>query len=164
MTKRRVLFMLSLVLVTWVGAIHAEEMKIQDYKFTWYVGKVGAVAVEIEKTQLHLLVLLKSPGGRLASLRMRPAQTGAVAEVLLKTGEYKTRLMAMKEKDYKEVVPAGDYRVTFTKAGRDFEVKIDEPKAFSPSVLLFADQAPKVGEYLMNAEKMAELVDRKIRP
>lgn len=162
--RRGALSVFVLVLAAWAGASHAEEMKIQDYTFTWYVAKVGGIAIEIEKTRAHLLVLVKSPGGRLASLRMKPSQTRAVGEVLLTTGKYHEQLMAMKEREYKETVPAGDFRVTFTKTGADFEVKIDQPKAVSASVLLFADQAPKVGEYLMRAEAMAALVDSKINP
>ncbi|MBW1819582.1 MAG: hypothetical protein JRJ60_20770 [Deltaproteobacteria bacterium] len=164
MMKKIVFSAVLLAIVAWSGAAAAEEMRIQDYVFTWHVAKVGSVSIRVEKTQEHLWIIVGSPGGKIASVALTPSQAKVIGEILVQTQDYYDRLMKNKRKEVKEVVPAGDYRVTFSKEGRDFEVKIDRPKAFSSAVLLFENQAPEVGEWLLKSEAMAELTNRKVNP
>ena len=53
----------------------------------------------------------------------------------------------------------------FLTKGKDFEVRVRESKTFTfTSVLFSKDEAIKMAGHLMDAEKMAALVEKRIRP
>lgn len=63
------------------------------------------------------------------------------------------------------MVPVGDYKVAFfSSKSRAFQVSLTTSKVFGSAVLKGKDQALKIGEYLINAEKMVALVNESITP
>jgi len=144
---------------------NAQEYTIGDYDFVWRVAKVGDVKIEIKKTPGGVSVNLISPGGKLARLSLPPSQTKAIGEVLAKTDEYYNSQKKSGDMKAKDVVPVGDYKVTFSSSrSRAFQVSLAAAKVFGSAVLMDKDQALKVGEYLINAEKMVALVNERVTP
>jgi hypothetical protein len=110
-------------------------------------------------------VNLISPGGKLARLSIPPSQTKAIGEALSKSDDYYNKQNKSDEMKAEDVVSVGDYKVTFSTSKRGaFQVSLAAAKAFGSAVLMGKDQALKVGEYLMNADKMVALVNDRIRP
>ena len=108
---------------------------------------------------------LISPGGKLARLSIPPSQTKAIGEVLLKTEEYYNKQEKSGEMKAKDVVSTGDYKVSFSSSkSRAFQVSLAASKVLGSAVLMGKDQASKVGEYLINAEKMVALVNERVTP
>ena len=88
-----------------------------------------------------------------------------IGEVLAKTGDYYNRQQKSEDRESEDAVRSGEYRLTSSSSqGDNFEVKIDKPAAFSAAVLLAKDEALMIGESLRNAEKMAEIVNARIKP
>ncbi len=164
MYKRIFLVVTVLCLVPFFTVANAQEYNIANYVFTWHVAKAGDVSMEIQKRPAGVSVTLASPGAMLARLTMTPSEAKAVGEVLKNTGEYYDRQMKKKEPNVQEMVSAGDYKVYFSSSrGMKFEVSVRK-SAVGAAVLLNKDQAIKMGKYLVDAEKMAALVNERIKP
>ncbi|NQU13112.1 MAG: hypothetical protein HQ561_03145 [Desulfobacteraceae bacterium] len=166
MYKKVSLIVSVLCLAMFLSFANAQEYTIGDYDFTWRVAKVGDVRIEIKKTAPGgVWVNLISPGGKLARLSIPPSKTKAIGEVLSKTDEYYNSQKKSGEMNAKDVVPVGDYKVTFSSSkSRAFQVSLATSKVFGSAVLMGKDQALKVGEYLINAEKMVALVNERVTP
>ena len=166
MYKKVSLIVSVLCLAMFLSFAKAQEYTIGDYDFTWRVAKVGDVRIEIKKTAPGgVWVNLISPGGKLARLSIPPSKTKAIGEVLSKTDEYYNSQKKSGEMNAKDVVPVGDYKVTFSSSkSRAFQVSLATSKVFGSAVLMGKDQALKVGEYMINAEKMVALVNERVTP
>jgi hypothetical protein len=165
MYKKISLIVSVLCLAMFLSFANAQEYTIGDYDFIWRVAKVGDVKIEIKKTPGGVWVNLISPGGKLARLSISPSQTKAIGEVLGKTEEYYNSQQKSGEMKAKDVVSMGDYKVTFSSSkSRAFQVSLAANKVFGSAVLMSKDQASKVGEYLINAEKMVALVNERVTP
>lgn len=146
---------------------NAEDYVINDYTFTWHVIQVGKVKLKIQKEEDRLTVVIGSFGGKLATLYLQPSHAKAIGEVLLKSEEYYQKHLKSEERDQKDSVQVGKYLVVFSSLtkGKDFEVRVRESKTFTfTSVLFSKDEAIKMAGHLMDAEKMAALVEKRIRP
>lgn len=120
--------------------------------------------MQIQKKPAGVSVILASPGGRLARLTMTPSRAKAVGEALKNTGEYYDKQMKNKEPNAEDMVSAGDYRVYFSSSrGMKFQVSVRK-SIVGAAVLTNKDQALKMGKYLGDAEKMAALVNDRVRP
>jgi hypothetical protein len=129
------------------------------------VAKVGSVGIDVEKEKGRLEVILRGPGGRLATLYMQPSQAKAIGGVLVKTEEYHSELKKTGAGKPEKKVPAGDYEVTFNlPPSKPFEVIIKKPKLFTASIIVNKQQALEIGRYLKDAEKMADLVNSRVKP
>jgi hypothetical protein len=165
MYKKIFVIVTMLCVATFFTMANAQEYTIGDYDFTWRVAKVGDVRINIKKTPGGVRVNLISPGGKLARLSIPPSQTKAIGEVLGKTEEYYNSQKKSGEMKAKDEVSVGDYKVTFSSSKRGaFQVSLAAAKVFGSAVLMGKDQALKVGEYLMDADKMVALVNERIRP
>ena len=166
MYKKVSLIVCVLCLAMFLSFANAQEYTIGDYDFTWRVAKVGDVKIEIKKTAPGgVWMNLISPGGKLARLSIPPSQTKAIGEVLSKTEEYYNSQKKSGDMKAKDVVPVGDYKVTFSSSkSRVFQVSLAASKVFGSAVLMGKDQALKVGEYMINAEKMVALVNERVTP
>lgn len=165
MLRKAFLALSIFCLTTFIPLSNAEEFVIKDYSFTWRVAKAGFTKMAIQKDQVGLRVVLSSMGGPLATLYMSPSRAKAIGGVLAKAGDYYNRQKKSEDRKSETSVRSGEYRVTFSSSqGDNFEVKIDKPAAFSAAVLLSKDEALMIGEYLRNAEKMAKLVNSRIKP
>ena len=61
-------------------------------------------------------------------------------------------------------VSAGDHTISFSSyRGRKFQVSVRK-SAVGAAVLMNKDQALKMGKYLRDAQKMATLLNERIRP
>jgi len=165
MSKKAFLIVTVLCVATFFTMANAKEYIVKDYVFTWYVTKLADVTVEIQKTPRGVSVILASPGGKLGRLFIPPSQTKAIGEVLSKTEEYHIQQKNSEEMEARDVVPAGDYKVTFSssKSG-SFVVTVTTAAAFSSAVLMNKNQALRIGKYLIDAQEMAALVDERINP
>jgi len=84
---------------------------------------------------------------------------------LLKADEYYNKQDKSSEMTGKDVVPVGNYKVTFSTSKKgSFQVSLAEAKTVASAVLMRRDQALKIGEYLMNADKMVALVNERVNP
>jgi len=165
MYKKISLIVSVLCLAMFLSFANAQEYTISDYDFTWRVAKVGKIRIIVSKTQKGVLVNLISPGGRLARFSIPPSQTKAIGEVLLKADEYYNKQDKSSEMTGKDVVPVGNYKVTFSTSKKgSFQVSLAEAKTVASAVLMRRDQALKIGEYLMNADKMVALVNERVNP
>ena len=118
----------------------------------------------IQKNPKGVSIVLSSPGGRFARLTMSPSQAKVVGDVLKDTGEYYDKQMKNKEPNVDQMVAAGDHKVYFSSSrGKKFQVSVRK-SAVGAAVLMNKDQALKMGKYLGDAEKMAALVNDRVRP
>ena len=164
MNKKIFLIVSMLCLALFLSFANAQEYTIGDYDFTWRAAKVGDVRMDVKKNPKGVSIVLAGPGGGLARLTMTPLQAIAVGEALEKTGEYYDEQMKRKDPNMEKMVSAGDHRVYFTSSrGGKFKVSVRKSTA-GAAVLMDKDQALKMGKYLRDAEKMAALVDQRIKP
>ena len=142
----------------------ANEYTIGDYDFTWRAAKIGDVKMDLQKNPKGVSIVLSGPGGGLARLTMTPLQAKAVGDVLKNTGMYYDEQMKKQDPNMEKMVSAGDHRVYFSSSrGKKFQVSVRKSTA-GAAVLMDKNQAPKMGKYLGDAEKMATLVNDRIRP
>ena len=88
----------------------------------------------------------------------------AVGDVLEKTGGYYDEQMKKQDPNMEKIVSAGDHTVSFSSSrGRKFQVRVRK-SAVGAAVLLDKDQALKMGKYLRDAQKMATLLNERIKP
>lgn len=164
MNKNVVLIINMLCLALFFGLANAQEYTIGSYNFTWRAAKAGDVSMDVQKTPKGVAILLSGPGGGLARLNMTPSQAMAISSVLEKTGEYYDEQMKKEDPHMEEKVSAGGHTVTFSSSrGRNFQVSVRKSVA-GAMVAMDKNQALEMGKYLKNAEKMAALVDKRIRP
>ncbi len=164
MNKKAFLIVNMLCLALLFSFANAQEYTIGDYDFTWRVAKVGDVRMDIQKNPKDVSIVLASPGGGLARLTMTPLQAKAVGDVLKNTGMYYDEQMKKQDPNMEKMVSAGDHRVYFSSSrGKKFQVNVRK-SAIGAAVLMDKDQALKMGKYLGDAEKLAALVNDRIRP
>ena len=163
--RKRIFLVVTLISVAaFFTMANAQDYTIGNYVFTWHAAKAGDVRMNIQKKPAGVSVILASPGGALARLTMTPSQGKAVGEVLKNTGEYYDKQMKNKEPNAKDMASAGDYRVYFSSSrGAKFQVSVRK-SAVGAAVLMNKDQALKMGKYLGDAEKMATLVNDRVKP
>ena len=143
----------------------AKDLVIEDYTFTWRVAKVGAANIRVEKEKGRLEIVLSAPGGGLATLRLQPSEATAIAEVLLKTEGYYNKLKEEGQKETEIKVSAGNHEVVYSlPKGKPFEVIIKQPKFFGAALIVKKEEALEIGGYLRNSQKMADLVNSRIKP
>ncbi len=143
----------------------AKDLVIEDYTFTWRVAKVGAVNIRVEKEKDGLEIILSAPGGGLATLPLQPSEATAIAEVLLKTEDYYNKLKEKGQKETEIKVSAGNHDVVYSlPRGKPFEVTIKQPKFFGATLIVKKEEALEIGGYLRNSQKMADLVNSRIKP
>jgi hypothetical protein len=164
MKKKAFLIVNMLCLVLFFSFANAQEYTIGDYDFTWRVAKVGDVRMDLQKNPNGVSIVLAGPGGGFARLTMTPLQAKTVGDVLKNTGMYYDEQMKEQDPNMEKMVSAGDHRVYFSSSrGKKFQVGVRK-SAVGAEVLMDKDQALKMGKYLGDAEKMAALVDERIRP
>ena len=164
MKKKAFVIVNMLCLVLFFSFANALEYTIGDYDFTWRAAKVGDVRMDVQKNPKGVSIVLAGPGGGLARLNMTPLQAVAVGDVLEKTGGYYDDQMKRQDPNMEKRVSAGDHTVYFSSSrGRKFQVNVRK-SASGAMVAMDKDQALKMGKYLGDAEKMAALVDERIRP
>ena len=164
MNKKIFLVLSMLCLVLFFSFANAQEYTIGDYDFTWHAAKVGDVRMNVQKTPKGTSIVLAGPGGGLARLNMTPIQAVAVGDALAKTGKYYDNQMKQQDPNMEKIVSAGDHTISFSSSrGRKFQVSVRK-SAVGAAVLMDKDQALKMVKYLREAEKMAALVDKRIKP
>ncbi len=164
MNKKVFLIVSVLCLALFFSFANAQEYTIGDYDFTWRVAKVGDVKMAFQKNPKGVSIVLSSPGGGLARLTMTPFQAKAVGDVLKNTGMYYDEQMKRQDPNMEKMVSAGDHRVYFSSSrGKKFQVSVRKSTA-GAAVLMDKDQALKMAKYLGDAEKLATLVNERIRP
>ena len=164
MNKKVFLIVNMLCLSLFFSFANAQDYTIGDYNFTWRAAKVGDVRMDVQKNPKGVSIVLAGPGGGLARLNMTPLQAMAVGQALEKTGGYYDEQMKKQDPNMEELVSAGDHTVSFSSSrGRKFQVSVRK-SAVGAAVLMDKDQALKMGKYLRDAEKMATLVNERIRP
>ncbi len=163
---KKIFLVLSVVgLSIFFGTANAQEYTINDYDFTWRVVKVGDVSMAVQKNPSGVLIILRGPGGGLGRLSMTPFQAKAVGAVLKTTEEYYNKQKKSPVGKSEDMASAGDYRVYFSSSarGKSFQVGVKKSDA-AATVQMNKDQALKMGKYLGDAEKMAALVNDRIKP
>jgi hypothetical protein len=164
MNKKGFLIINVLCLTLFFSFASAQKYAIEDYDFTWRAAKVGNVRMNVKKTPKGTAIVLAGPGGGLARLNMTPLQAVAVGDALAKTGEYYDDQMKQQDPDMEKLVSAGDHRVYFSSSrGKKFKVSVRKSAA-GAAVLMDKDQALKMGKFLRDAERMATLVNERIKP
>ena len=164
MNKKVFLIVSILCLALFFSFANAQEYTIGDYDFTWRVAKVSDVRMDFQKNSKGISIVLAGPGGGLARLTMTPSQAKVVGDALKNTGAYYDKQMKRKDPNVDEMVSAGDHRVYFSSSrGKNFQVAVRKSDV-GAAVLMNKDQALKMGKYLGDAEKMAVLVNERIRP
>jgi len=145
--------------------VSAEEPKIEDYIFIWHVAKAGDVSMDIEKTPKTLQVVLQSPGGALGRVSATPSQAEVIGEVLKRADEYHEKQSKSQDRKSEDLVTAGDHKVYFTsKRGQNFTVSVRGPETFGGAALMGHKEAVAMSAFLLQAKKLAALVDKKINP
>lgn len=143
----------------------AKDLVIEDYTFIWRVAKVGTANIRVEKEKSRLEIVLSAPGGKLATLHLQPSQATEIAEVLLKTEEYYNELKKKGQTETEIKVSAGNHEVVYSlPRGKPFEVIIKQPKTFGAAIIVKKEEALEIGGYLRNSQKMADLVNSRIKP
>ena len=177
MIKKIVYLFVVLSVITSGSPVYAGEYAIEDYLFVWNVAKVGNTKLRVEKSQNGLSVLLASRGGRIATVSFTPSEAVDVARVLMEAETYfqnhKKHYEQVKEKNkplyrkaHKDDVAVGQFQVIFESSprGETFSVKVSPQKMFASMALLTKDEALAMANYLMDAEKMAEIVNASVSP
>jgi len=164
MKKKIFVIVNILCLALFFSFANAQEYTIGDYDFNWRVAKVGNVKMAFQKNPKGVSIVLAGPGGGLARLTMTPLQAKTVGNVLKSTGAYYDEQMKSKDPNVAQMVSAGDHRVYFSSSrGKKFQVSVRKSAA-GAAVLMDKNQALKMGKYLGDAEKLAALVNERIRP
>ena len=164
MNKKVFLIVSMLCLSLFFSFANAQDYTIGNYDFTWRAAKAGDVRMDVQKNPKGVSIVLSGPGGGLARLNMTPLQAVTVGEVLEKTGGYYDEQMKKQDPNMEKMVSAGDHTVYFSSSrGKKFQVSVRKSTA-GAAVLMDKDQALKMGKYLRDAQKMAALVDERIRP
>ena len=121
--------------------------------------------MQIQKKPGSLLVILSSPGGKLATLSLSPSEAKEIGEVLEKAEEYYNKQKKTDDRKSEDVVRAGKFRVNFSSSqGKSFQVSVRGSGLFSAAVLFGKDEALEMAKHLKNAEEMAAFVDNRINP
>ena len=164
MNKKIFLVVNMLCLSLFFSFANAQDYTIGDYDFTWRAAKVGNVRMDVQKNPKGVSIVLAGPGGGLARLTMTPLQAVVVGQALEKAMVFYDEQMKKQDPNMEEMVSAGDHKVYFSSSrGKKFQISVRKSTA-GAAVLLDKDQALKMGKYLRGAEKLATLVNDRIRP
>ncbi len=165
MNNKVFLIVNMLCLALFFSFANAQEYTISDNDFTWRVAKVGDASIALQKNPSGVLIILRGPGAGLGRLSMTPSQAKAVGAVLKTTEEYYSKQKKNAVGKSEDEVSAGDYRVYFSSSarGKSFQVGVKKSDA-AATVQMNKDQALMMGKYLGDAEKMAALVNDRVRP
>ncbi len=165
MKKKAFLIVNILCLALFFSFANAQEYTISDYDFTWRVTKAGDSSIAVQKNSSGVFIILRGSGAGLGRLSMTPSQAKAVGAVLKTTEEYYSKQKKNAVGKSEDEVSAGDYRVYFSSSarGKSFQVSVKKSGALA-AVLMNKDQALKMAKYLGDAEKMAALVNDRIKP
>jgi hypothetical protein len=143
---------------------NAGSYTIDDYFFVWHVAKEGSAKVDVQKSPEGVFMVLSGPGGRLARLDIVPAQAEAISEVLNETGAHYDEQMKKQHPNMSKAVSAGDYTVTFSSSrGKNFQVDVRKSAA-GALVSMNKEQALKIAPYLKDSQKLAQIVNERIKP
>ena len=139
--KKMVFFVVCIsCLVAFSSVAVAKDYVIKDYVFTWDAAKAGEVNMQIQNKPGSLLVILSSPGGKLATLSVSPSEAKEIGEVLGKAEEYYNKQKKSDDRKSEDVVRAGKFRVNFSSSqGKSFEVSVRGSGLFSAAVLFGKD-------------------------
>ncbi len=163
--RKALMVIATLFLGAYLNPVNAEVPKIEDYVFTWHVAKSGDAALDVEKTQDNLRLILRTPGGALGRVSANPSQAEKIGEVLSKTEEYYDNQVKSQDSKSEDMVPAGEYKVYFSSnRGRNFKVSVRGPKAIGGAALMGKKEALTMSGFLLQAEELADLVNKKINP
>ena len=90
MFKKILFFLLVslLCLSMFLSLSNAKDFDIKEYTFIWQVVKKGQVSLKIRKDQDGLVVMLSSPGWKVATVSLTPSQAKAISKVLATTEDY----------------------------------------------------------------------------
>jgi hypothetical protein len=168
-------FLIALIvgLTLTLPSLYADEYMIKEYEFIWHVVTVDNVDIKIQKNPKRLGVLLSGRGGKIGTLFLTASRARAIGEVLLKAEDYYRKHQNRYEKqpkgfekDQVDTVPAGGHKVIFASKAKvkELEIRVMQPKFISAIVLMTQDEAIRTGKYLLDAEKMVEMVDQRVRP
>jgi len=164
MKRKCFLIVIALCLGIFSGLANAQEYTISDYDFSWHVAKAGDIALDVRKDLTGVSIVLAAPGGGLARLSMTPSQAVAVADVLKKTQTFYDDQMKKQDPNMENQVSAGDHTVTFSSSrGRNFKVSVRK-SVVGALVAMDRNQALKMATYLKDSEKLARLVNERIKP
>jgi len=161
-------FSLLIVLVclgTLLNAASAREFTIRDWVFTWYAAQVEDVRMDIEKTPAGTLVVLRSLGGPIATIHASPGQAVEIGKILKNTNTYYDNQMKRRDLDDQDLITSGEHQIYFTSSrGKNFQVRVRTTSIVSPAVLMTRNQALKIADSLLESDKMAAWVDKRIHP
>ena len=161
-------FSLLIVLVclgTLLNTASAREFTIRDWVFTWYAAQVEDVRMDIEKTPAGTLVVLRSLGGPIATIYAAPDQAVEIGKVLKNTNMYYEKQMKRRDIDDQDLITSGEHQIYFTSTrGKNFQVSVRTTSMVSPAVLMTRNQALKIADSLLESDKMAAWVDKRIHP
>lgn len=145
---------------------NAKDFDIKEYIFIWQVVKKGNVDLKIRKDQDGLVVVLSSPGWKVATVSLKPSQAKAIGEVLAKTEDYYNKFKNSDDVEHFETVIAGGVFVTYSsqRKAKDFDIKVHKSKFVGATVLLTKDEALQISQYLRDSENMAAYVEKRIIP
>lgn len=165
MFKKAIYIISVLFLTVPLSLSSAADLVISDYTFTWHVVKAGHVNMAVQKEEDSLMIILSSPGGRLGTLALSPAQAEAIGDVLSKTEDYYNKQKDSRDMKPLDTVPVGENEITFSsEQGNNFEVRVQQSKLFSAAVLLNKNEALMISKYLKKSKEMALFVDSRIKP
>ena len=160
------LFVSLLGLSVFLSPSNAKDFEIKEYTFIWHVVKVGQINLKIKKDQDHVVVILSSPGWKVATVSLTPSQAKALSYALAETEDYYNKFRKSDESEHIEVVSAGGVLVTYysKRNAKNFEVRVHKSKLISSMVIMDKDEALTMSEYLKDSEEMANYVDNLIKP
>jgi hypothetical protein len=169
MKWRRFEVVVAMAVFVWamgLGQGQAQEYTVENYSFTWPVAQTGSVVMEIQKDTGEAIVVLANRAKlRLTTLYLAPNVARQIGEVLVNTEEYYGRLSGSQEKKPAEAVEVGSYKVNFAynspKQGQ-FEVVVQSGSRSGPGVKMYQDEAKEIGKALLESEKMAAFVNKRI--
>lgn len=143
-----------------LAAAFAQDITIEDYTFVWSVAKNGEQALEVVKDPEKTVVRLRS---EFNVIDMTAADAVALGKVLAETGKHAD---ALKGKDATASAKTKNHTVQFVNSPTaGFLVVLTENRQFAfGSVGLDRKGSLAFAKELQRADKLVELVDRKIRP
>ena len=174
---RKIVLIISVAyLFTILSGASAGDYVIKNYSFIWHVSKAGKVNLKIQKDPIGLKVLLSSPGGKLATLVLIPAQAKEIGAILLKAKDYydthqkfyseqKQKKSISYNNEHYDKILIGNFQVIFHSSpkGKEFDINVSKSEMFSPAVLLTKEEALEIGKYLVDAEKLAAIVKQRVK-
>jgi hypothetical protein len=171
---RKIIFPLFLIAYGMFSSLsYAQDFTIKDYTFVWNVAKEGKTHIKVQKDPNGIRILLGA-GGSLGTIALPPAVAKEIGETLSKTEDYYNQFENyFKEKqhkktgrDFSKIENVKDYNVWFYSEAKrkKFQIRISKAKVSKSMANLTKEEALKVRDHLLRAEKMAAYADQKIKP